>query len=307
MKKAALFILILFVALIPVIGSANTDNFPFTLNGRTWVNQQAFIDSGSRCSTRIVDEIEQELIEEARRQFASQYRVLNRAAGSVTIPVYVHVINNGAGIENGDVPLSQIQEQIVVLNESYAGLTGGAETPFVFELISVDRTTNAQWYTMTPGSTAENQAKQALRQGGTDALNLYTANIGNGLLGWSTFPFDYATNPTNDGVVVLFSSLPGGAAAPYDEGDTATHEIGHWLGLYHTFQGGCRNRDMVRDTPAERKASYGCPIGSDTCGFQSGLDPITNFMDYSDDPCMFEFTSGQSTRMDSMHQTYRTP
>ncbi|HSO66225.1 MAG TPA: zinc metalloprotease, partial [Desulfatirhabdiaceae bacterium] len=286
MKKAALFILIFFIALIPVIGSANTDNFPFTLNGRSWVNQQAFIDSGSRCSTRIVDEIEQELIEEAIRRFASQYRVLNRVAGSVTVPVYVHVINNGAGIENGDVPLSQIQEQMIILNESYAGVTGGAVTPFVFELQWVDRTTNAEWYTMTPGSVAEREAKQALRLGGADALNLYTANIGNGLLGWSTFPFDYATNPTDDGVVVLFSSLPGGEAVPYDEGDTATHEIGHWLGLYHTFQGRCFDRDMVSDTPAERKYASGCPAGRDSCPFRSGLDPITNFMDYSDDACM---------------------
>ncbi|HSI59901.1 MAG TPA: zinc metalloprotease, partial [Ideonella sp.] len=224
-----------------------------------------------------------------------------RAVGSVTVPVWFHVINKGSGIANGDIPQSQIDDQIAVLNAAYAS------TPFRFTLVGVDRTTNATWYKMTNGTTAEKNAKTALHTGGPDTLNLYSANPGLGLLGWATFPSDYAAKPTQDGVVIKYNSVPGGNGAPYDEGDTATHEVGHWLGLYHTFQGGCTGvGDSVADTAAEKKAAYGCPVGRDSCQSKAGLDPITNFMDYTDDSCMNQFTSAQSTRMDQMHQQYRT-
>ncbi|WP_433929537.1 zinc metalloprotease [Sorangium cellulosum] len=228
------------------------------------------------------------------------------AGTSVVIPVHVHVINKGSGLSNGDVTDEMITKQIEVLNAAYAG------TRFQFNLASTDRTTNATWYTMGQNSTAERNAKNALRQGGPDHLNLYTANPGSGLLGWATFPSDYARSPKMDGVVVLQSSLPGGRAAPYNEGDTATHEVGHWLGLYHTFQGGCvkegrRGGDEVADTAAEKSAAYGCPTGRDSCtgnGY-SGLDPIQNYMDYTDDSCMDAFTAGQADRMSAMWDSYR--
>jgi len=217
----------------------------------------------------------------------------------VTLKTYFHVINKGSGISNGDVPQSQIDLQMQVLNDSYKSV--GVH----FTLTAVDRTTNANWYTATPGSAAEKQMKTALRKGGSRDLNFYTNNMGQGLLGWATFPWDYASNPTMDGVVCLFSSLPGGSSAPYDEGDTGTHEVGHWVGLYHTFQGGCKLQgDQVDDTPPERTANYGCPIGADTCP-EPGVDPIHNFMDYTDDSCMYQFTNGQGSRARSMISQYR--
>jgi hypothetical protein len=247
------------------------------------------------CATPTPSESETESVQ----AMLSQYRGAFAAIGSININTYAHVINKGTGISNGDIPDSMIADQMAVLNAAYAN------TPFRFTLVGTTRTTNSTWYTAGPDTTAEAAMKNALRQGTADDLNMYISSPGGGLLGWATFPNWYAGNPKDDGVVLLNTSLPGGTAAPYNLGDTGTHEVGHWLGLYHTFQGGCqKTNDYVSDTPAEQSAAYGCPTGRDTCR-DTGLDPITNFMDYTDDYCMDRFSAGQISRMDSMWASYR--
>jgi Pregnancy-associated plasma protein-A len=272
-------------------------------NGKFHGSLREFVESGARCGAK--DNNDRLRIFRTPSREAS---ILALAPGSVTVNVYFHVIQqNGTAGQSGTgfVTSAQINSQIDVLNRSYAGQTGGANTPFRFVRAGVDYTVNSSWYNAGPGSSAEASMKNALRRGTADDLNFYT-NSGGGYLGWATFPSSYSGNPRNDGVVCYYRSLPGGNFPPYDLGDTGTHEVGHWLGLFHTFQGGCNgNGDSVSDTPAERSSAFGCPAGRDTCRNRAGLDPIDNFMDYTDDDCMFRFTAGQSSRMDSQWVTYR--
>ncbi|KZW01054.1 zincin [Exidia glandulosa HHB12029] len=227
---------------------------------------------------------------------------------SPVIPVYFHVVRSSTSLSGGSVPQSQIDAQIAVLNADYAS------TGLSFTLAATDFTTNSTWFQSADdcsGRTYQTAMKKALRQGGANALNVYTVGFSrstgdcSGLLGYATFPSSYSSAPTDDGVVIRYSSLPGGTAAPYDEGRTLTHEAGHWVGLYHTFQGACSSTgDSVSDTPPEATPAFGCPTGRDTCS-GGGVDPIHNYMDYSDDSCMTEFTAGQATRIKSQMSTYR--
>jgi len=214
-----------------------------------------------------------------------------QTTAAASIPVYVHVMRDAAG--NGDVTDTQINQQVSVLNSSYGA------TEFSFSLAGVDRYNNSTWHRDGQSATYRSQT----RQGGANALNIWLVDFE--YLGIATFPWDYSSEGDIDGIRVQYSSLPGGSAAPFDLGETATHEAGHWLGLYHTFQGGCTStNDEVSDTPAQASPTSGCPSGRDSCSLP-GLDPIHNYMDYSDDACYTNFTSGQSSRMSQMWAAYR--
>jgi hypothetical protein len=216
-----------------------------------------------------------------------------------TIPVYVHVMRDSAG--GGDVSDSRIQQQIDVLNRSFAGQKSAtaADTGFRFTLAGIDRYDNTSWHQDKQSSSYRRQT----RQGGADALNIWLVDFA--YLGVATFPWDYARNGAIDGIRVNYTTVPGGSATNYAAGETATHEAGHWLGLYHTFQGGCTSsNDLVADTPAQSSSTTGCPAGRDSCSLP-GLDPIHNFMDYSYDDCYLEFTEGQSVRANEAFAAYR--
>jgi hypothetical protein len=225
-----------------------------------------------------------------------------------TIPVYFHVVTDGA---TGAVTNAQIAAQIAVLNTTFSAGEGGAASGFSFKLAGITRTDNAGWFYTNPGGADEHNMKQALKQGGDNALNLYSTTAGD-YLGWAYLP-DITEKPGQrvlDGVVFDWESIPGTSATyagRYDQGETATHEVGHWLNLEHTFFGGCADKgDFVDDTPAEKTATSGCPAGKDTCS-KPGLDPIHNYMDYSYDSCYTEFTEGQAQRMRDSWVLYRAP
>ena len=252
------------------------------------------------------------------------------AFAPVTIPVRFNVVYKAVGQGGGYLSDARIAKQIQVLNKAFAG------TGFSFVLEDVRRKAEPEWFNLvsangaTPryyrGSGKEVKMKQYFYgDSDSETLNIYTASLAQFLLGWAYFPSDFdpaatAGNPLPqylDGVVLDYRSLPavkgdtGDTArfSVYGEGDTATHEVGHWLELYHTFQGGCTEPgDHVDDTAAEASPAFQCPIGRDTCtdpGVDPGVDPIHNFMDYTYDACMYEFTSGQATRMQTAWTSYR--
>ncbi|KAI1912213.1 low affinity high capacity ammonium permease [Ophidiomyces ophidiicola] len=216
----------------------------------------------------------------------------------VTIDTYVHVVSSGSSPAQGNVPDRMVQDQIRVMNSDYA------PHGFQFRLVDTTRTVNANW--ARDGN--EMAMKRALRKGGYNTLNLYLLPALGQLLGYCYFPTRAQPGTETfirDGCTIVSTSLPGGSNAPYNLGKTSTHEVGHWMGLLHTFEGGCSGSgDGVADTPAQRSASSGCPTGRDSCP-GGGPDPIHNYMDYSDDRCMTEFTRGQGARMQNMWNQFR--
>ena len=262
-----------------------------------FLGEKGQIERGVRCATPDLSKAQQDQVERDMAEFFRLYGT-EKAGGTWNIPVRVHVIRKAAG-GAGDISATMISNQISILNSAYAG------TGFSFYLAGTDRTTNSRWYTGCYSSGNERKMKQALAIDPAHNLNIYTCSPSGGILGYARFPSSYSESSYMHGVVLLDQSLPGGSASPYNLGDTATHEVGHYLGLYHTFQGGCTSPgDSVTDTPYEASAAYGCPTGRDTCS-SSGLDPIKNFMDYTDDACMNTFSAGQTTRMQAQVTTYR--
>lgn len=247
---------------------------------------------------RGVSEAEAEAIEQRTRQILSQKG--GRPPQDVTVPTFVHVMTSATG--EGDVTDEQIEAQIAVLNRTFAGRESrfAADTSFTFELVGTERYTDDRWHR----DKQSRGYRAATRVGGAETLNIWLVDFV--YLGVATFPWDYEKDPTVDGVRVHWGSLPGGPLNYYNEGKTATHEVGHWLGLFHTFQGGCKGEgDYVDDTPAQGTPSYECPIGKDSCAELEGLDAVTNYMDYSDDSCYDRFTPGQSTKMTEDWAAYR--
>jgi hypothetical protein len=247
----------------------------------------------------------------------------------VRIPVVVHVIHNGTAIGTGaNISNAQVLSQIQVLNEDYRKMVGtrgensnpvGADTNIEFFLAREDPdcnpTTGIERLNLSsisttwsgPSGNIESVLKPMTVWDPSRYMNMWTVTLSdNTLLGYAQYP---GGPPETDGVVMGYqyfgsNDAPGVTiSGDYNLGRTTTHEVGHYLGLLHTFQDGCANGDQVADTPATAQENYNCPIGQDSCPVGAGdgiLDMIENYMDYTDDACMNIFTNGQSTRMDGV-------
>jgi hypothetical protein len=210
--------------------------------------------------------------------------------GTHQIRVWVHEIRRKTGTL-GTLVAGQVTSQITALNTAFAS------SGITFILGGQTLSKNNNWYNDT-GTYYNTLAVNVLEN-----LNIYT-NTASGNLGYAYVPNGGGVVGNKfDRVVIYYRAFgnPGTYGAPYNEGDTTVHEVGHYLGLQHTFQGGCaaasgcaNNGDLICDTPPEGSAHFSPCVDPATCG---NPDPIHNFMDYSDDNCMFEFTSNQMNRM----------
>lgn len=220
--------------------------------------------------------------------------------GVINIPVYVHVVYSNSQENVSD---NQINSQIAVLNDDFRkGNNDISQVPALFENVVADSEITfslaqdgIKRHSNTTSSWGTNDAVKAAYPPITPEthLNIWVCNIGGGILGYAQFP---GGPSSTDGVVLLYSSLPGGSAAPYNLGRTATHEVGHYLNLRHIWgDGRCNRDDFVSDTPTSDRPNYGCPSFPTThC---RSTDMTMNYMDYTDDACMFMFSEGQKVRM----------
>ncbi|MFN8285554.1 MAG: T9SS type A sorting domain-containing protein [Chitinophagales bacterium] len=244
----------------------------------------------------------------------------NRAV--ITIPVVVHVVYNTAPENISD---AQIQSQIDRLNLDYRKLnTDNSSVPSVWQSLAADyqiefclasrdpngnSTTGIRRVSTSTTSFSTNDNVKYTASGGDDAwpassyLNLWVCDISGGILGYAQFPGGAAAT---DGVVIdyLYFGTIGTATAPYDLGRTATHEIGHWLNLYHIWGDdgtACTGSDNVNDTPNQADENYGCPsFPNISCSNGPNGDMWMNYMDYTDDACMYMFTNGQYARSSAL-------
>lgn len=224
------------------------------------------------------------------------------------VPLYFHVIQMPTG--EGHVSEDQIEEQVRVLNQAFKKLK------VRFELAGVEHVVRKQWFKkcfpvkndgVTPSRAYFKMTDRlAIRPGKT--VNVYTCRPKMGpteFQGFGVFPWILAQESPYNAILLHHLAMPFGMS-PVSEGDTGVHEVGHYFGLLHTFENGCvPPGDHINDTPYEAEPAFGCPEGRDTCPEDPGLDPVHNYMDYSDDFCRDEFTKRQRNMMKSMLRTFR--
>lgn len=245
------------------------------------------------------------------------------------IPVVFHIVLSNPNL----VTDQQILDQLEVLNNDFAGknsdstqispafkpLFGKSGIQFTLAQRTPDDEPGNGIERVVASKSSYTTTDTSLKYtalGGADAwdpdryLNIWICNLSNGILGYGTIPG--SSTPLQEGVAVLYSSLPGNIEGPYNLGRTLTHEAGHFFNLYHIWGddgGGCSGSDFIDDTPNQSDATYGCPgvsVQTDDCATSSPGKLYQDYMDYTDDACMHLFTKQQAVRMEAALSVLRT-
>ncbi|HKO38520.1 MAG TPA: zinc metalloprotease [Solirubrobacterales bacterium] len=259
-------------------------------------------------------------VEEETRQTIETGEAMRVARKLIKIPVVVHVVH---ATERENVSDAQVKSQIAVLNKDFRAKNSDkskvpsawkslvADANIEFALATKDpkgkKTTGITRTATSVTSFGANDEVKSKKSGGVDPwptdryLNVWVCNLGQGLLGYAQFPGGPAKT---DGVVILYTAFgtKGAVKAPFNKGRTATHEIGHYLGLRHIWgdRNDCSGNDFVADTPPARQANMGKPkFPRITCNNGPNGDMFMNYMDYVDDDTMYMFTEGQVARMNA--------
>ncbi|KAI1813768.1 hypothetical protein GGS20DRAFT_551854 [Poronia punctata] len=259
----------------------------------------------SLCGTEVPDEFLADMERMAREEEA-MFPVLWPHTDVITVQILFHDVYGGKVLEPHEQKKKK-KKLTVTYNNNKEDF---APHNIRFELVDITRTDNEEWALKGWSGAGETLMKKTLRRGSYATLNIYIVRSLGGLLGYTYLPKKDVEKESpawwNDGILIVAGTLPGGGNGKW-LGRTATHEIGHWLGLLHPFYGGdCDGpHDRIKDTPAQNTASFKCDEGKDSCPKKPGKDSIHNYMDYSPDSCMNEFTPGQSARMRKVWAEYR--
>eukprot|EP01147_Barroeca_monosierra_P010555 gene10555-2680_t len=259
-----------------------------------------------RCATQ-TSQMEQ--LENEALKFHLHFRRQLGPVPLLVLKVHFHIFHTHAG--EGYVDKATLHSQVAIMSAAFRGQTGdnrAADTGIDFVLGSIDYIQDAFLFSNCHLQSITTSIKDLVVKEPATSLNIIVCKPFRNVLGWAVFPGDFLEDSKQNAIFVHVDSLPGGPTIAFSSGVTAVHEAGHYFGLRHTFSNNeCHERsgDFVADTPLQKSPSIGCPNQRNSCPHTQGMDPVNNYMDYSNDLCVTHFTLLQAVRMRIFTELHR--